>query len=61
MNNMAQSVFLECPSCGLTFPAEEYCDGECPDCGNGFEWDDSEENESGELEPLWGSNNFRKN
>ena len=49
---MGQIRFITCPKCTLEFDAEEFVDGECPDCGNEFIWMDDGE----ETFPLWESN-----
>lgn len=50
---MSQSIFIECPNCHLEFHAEEWCDGECPDCGNEYEWHDAPDLQEDEADLIW--------
>lgn len=43
---------ITCPLCDLHFDAEEFVDGECPECWNEFIW----MNDGEEIFPLWESN-----
>lgn len=49
---MGQVQFITCPKCTLKFDAEEFVDGECPDCGNEFVW---EEEPYGGASAIWES------
>ena len=33
-------IEIWCPICETEFEAEDWVDGECPKCGNGYSWDE---------------------
>lgn len=37
---MSGEMQVECPFCRTEFDAEPWVDGECPNCGEGYRWEE---------------------